>query len=124
MTLKNDFYSIIERKDTDSDVKFTIKFNVSHPIYLGHFPENPITPGSCIIKIVKELSEDILQVPLFLKIANSIKFIKLINPLNNHQVTIVVTAEKVYKAEYKVKAIVVDGGETFAKLNLRFNERF
>lgn len=49
--LINNFYHIIER----SEDRVTIQFNPSHPIYLAHFPSNPITPGACLVRIAEEL---------------------------------------------------------------------
>ena len=34
-----------------------ITLNPAHPIFAGHFPGNPITPGVCMLQIIKELTE-------------------------------------------------------------------
>lgn len=49
--LINDFYHIVAR--TEKSV--TIQLEPSHPIYAAHFPDNPITPGACLVRIAEEL---------------------------------------------------------------------
>ena len=128
MILKNDFYSIINTQHTDKGVNFTIHLNADHFIYKAHFPGNPITPGVCITQIVKELTEDILQKPLFLKVAKNIKFTQVINPMQHPEVTFVVstlletqdTRFETQDIRCKVNASVECGKETFAKLSLVF----
>lgn len=51
--LQGSFYDILH---SDKD-RYTIRFNASHPIFSGHFPEHPIVPGACMVQIVEELAE-------------------------------------------------------------------
>ena len=52
MSLRNSFYYIVARDERS----FTIRFEASHPIFSGHFPEHPIVPGACLIQIAEELA--------------------------------------------------------------------
>lgn len=49
--LINNFYHIIAR----AEKSVTIQLEPSHPIYASHFPDNPITPGACLVRIAEEL---------------------------------------------------------------------
>ena len=120
MTLKNEFYTIVERQDTDSGINFTVQFNAEHFIYAAHFSGNPITPGVCITQIVKELTEELTQTSLFLKIVKNIKFTQVINPLQHSQVTFALTNPQEEKNGYKISAVVKNESEIFAKLSLQF----
>ena len=55
--LNSTFYTIRKRTDTEGGVDYRVSLNASHIIYEAHFPGNPVTPGVCIIQIVKELVE-------------------------------------------------------------------
>lgn len=57
-----------------------ISLNKEHEIFKGHFPGNPVTPGVCMMQIVKELTEEFTGLKLFLKSASNIKFMAIINP--------------------------------------------
>ena len=120
MILKNEFYTIVERQNTDNDVNFTVQFNTEHFIYAAHFPGNPITPGVCIIQIVKELTEELLQKSLFLKIVKNIKFTQVINPLQHSKVAFVLNNPQEVENGYKISAIVKNNDVVFAKLSLFF----
>jgi 3-hydroxyacyl-[acyl-carrier-protein] dehydratase len=118
MTFKDSFYSIIEKQNTDKGTNFTVRLNADHFIYTAHFPGNPITPGVCITQIVKELTEELVQVPLFLKVVKNIKFIQVINPQQHPEVTFILSTPQKDETGYKVTADIECGGETFAKMNL------
>ena len=124
MTLKNDFYHIVERQNTDSGVNFIVRFNADHFIYAAHFPGNPITPGVCITQMVKELTEELTQFPLFLKIVKNIKFTQVINPLQHPKVSFALTTPQEDENGYKVSATVKNDSEIFAKLSLLFTRKF
>lgn len=86
--LLKDFYKIISIKgcvDQKGSVEAVIKLNPHHEVFQGHFPDNPVTPGVCMMQIVKELSERVLGKKLFLTSASNVKFMAVINP-NLHPV--------------------------------------
>jgi 3-hydroxyacyl-[acyl-carrier-protein] dehydratase len=84
--LKNDFYTITGSQVTDNQALVSIRLNAEHFIFKAHFPENPITPGVCIIQIIKEIVEDISKRKLILSVARNIKFLHIINPLKYEKI--------------------------------------
>ena len=46
-----DFYHIIAQ----DGLHFEVQTNAAHPIYKGHFPEQPVTPGACLLQMTQEL---------------------------------------------------------------------
>jgi 3-hydroxyacyl-[acyl-carrier-protein] dehydratase len=120
MKLKNDFFQIKNACQTATGTDYTVALNAEHFIYQAHFPGNPITPGVCIIQIVKELSEEALQRELFLKKVNNIKFLNVINPLENNEVTFSVSVSSESEEAYKISAVVSAKENQFAKLSMLF----
>lgn len=57
-----------------------IVLNAKHDIFKGHFPENPVMPGVCMMQIIKEIAEQIIGYNVTLTQSNNIKFMALINP--------------------------------------------
>lgn len=80
MLIKN-FYTV-ENIQENSPNNYTalISLNTSHEVFKGHFPNNPVMPGICMIQIIKELSEEITQKQLFMEQVVNVKFMTLINP--------------------------------------------
>ncbi|RMZ60550.1 3-hydroxyacyl-ACP dehydratase [Chryseobacterium nematophagum] len=66
----------------------TIYLNKDHQIFKGHFPGNPVTPGVCMMQIVKELTEEFTSTQLFLKSASNVKFMAIINPFETPELTL------------------------------------
>jgi len=120
MNLQTNFYKIIDRKKTATGIDYTIGFNADHCIYRAHFPNNPITPGVCIIQIIKELSAELLQRNLFLKKVNHVKFLNVINPIQNSETTFSISVSSPEDNKYKVETYVYNDIQQFAKLNILF----
>jgi len=80
-TILTDFYTL-ETYEKAENGSFTayIHLNKDHDIFKGHFPGNPVTPGVCMMQIVKELTEEFTGSRLFLKTASNVKFMAIINP--------------------------------------------
>ena len=79
--LLKDFYQI-QIIDKISDTKYVaqILLNEKHDVFKGHFPGNPVTPGVCMMQIIKELTQNITGFSLQLKSSSNVKFMALINP--------------------------------------------
>jgi len=120
MKLIDDFFQIKGSCSTATGIDYTIALNPEHFIYRAHFPENPITPGVCIIQIVKELAEELLNCKLFLKKVNNVKFLNVINPLKNNEVIFSVSLFSEGDEAHKIGAVVSNENGQFAKLSLLF----
>ena len=98
-----DFYTlnILEKQDTENYL-CTLTLNPQHPIFEGHFPNNPITPGVCMMQIIKNLTEEITRHKLFLAKTTNVKFMALINPMT-HPVLQLTLAIQYKDADIQVK---------------------
>ncbi len=83
-----DFYSLLPSNISSEHVQAHIKLNAEHPIFQGHFPGNPVTPGVCMLQICKELTEEATQKSLTIKSCKNIKFTALINPFTDPEIHI------------------------------------
>ena len=64
MKFLNNLYHIVSKDVVDASIRYNIHLDASHFIYQAHFPDEPITPGVCIIQIAKELLEEHLGIGL------------------------------------------------------------
>jgi 3-hydroxyacyl-[acyl-carrier-protein] dehydratase len=82
--LLQDFYTLKNiQKNDDTNYDAFVSLNKNHPIFQGHFPGNPITPGVCMLQIFKNLSTQIMQTELEMEVSKNIKFLAIINPETN-----------------------------------------
>jgi len=120
MELKDHFFRIQHVVQTATGFDYLIELNRDHFIYQAHFPSNPITPGVCIIQIVKELFVEIVQCKLLLKKIDNVKFLNVINPLETPEVTFSLSISSKDKYSHKIDAVVYHGDTRFAKLSMLF----
>jgi 3-hydroxyacyl-[acyl-carrier-protein] dehydratase len=76
----NNYYSVIQFEASAESIQAAVQFNPLHAIFEGHFPQQPVVPGVCMIAIVKSLSEQALQQSLRLIQGHQIKFLQPIIP--------------------------------------------
>jgi 3-hydroxyacyl-[acyl-carrier-protein] dehydratase len=87
MQLLNNLYTIVAKDIPDDKISYNIKLDANHFIYQAHFPNEPITPGACIIQIAKELLEDSLAKRLKIYLVKNVKFLSIISPITTPQIS-------------------------------------
>ena len=65
---------------TETSCRVVVRYNQAHPLYAGHFPEMPVTPGVCLIQTATELLGEVMGTSLRLTNARQIKFLKMHTP--------------------------------------------
>ncbi len=120
MILKNNLYRI---KESNSEAKsFSLELRPNCTIYKAHFPEQPITPGVCIIQIASELLAHLFQFEVELLTVSNAKFLAVINPEETPEVRY--TFNKVVfdesKSSIKVSVVVGNKETQFTKLSLTY----
>lgn len=79
--LLKDFYKVQSLDKTDGQKYLAvILINEKHEVFKGHFPDNPVMPGVCMMQIIKELTEEITGSRLMMQSLSNVKFMALINP--------------------------------------------
>lgn len=121
-TILTDFYTLGSHEKAENG-SFTahISLNKDHDIFKGHFPGNPVTPGVCMMQIVKELTEEFTGKKLFLRSASNVKFMAIINPFETPDLTLQLDINE-GEEEIKVKN-VTSFGETIAlKMSVNYKK--
>ena len=81
--LAGDFYIIDSFQNEDNHVSVVLELDAAHEIFAGHFPQQPVVPGVCMMQIIKEITEQAVDYPLNLVRADEMKFLAIIDPLKN-----------------------------------------
>jgi 3-hydroxyacyl-[acyl-carrier-protein] dehydratase len=116
--LKNKLYIIKEKQEMTGGCSYRLRLNTSHPIYEAHFAGNPVTPGACIVQIIKELSEEYLNSALCIDAVKNTKFMHVIHPVINNEITVAISLKTVEENSFSFSATVFDGETTFAKATM------
>ncbi|ROH96324.1 3-hydroxyacyl-ACP dehydratase [Chryseobacterium daecheongense] len=121
-SILTDFYTLqSHEKAENGSITANIILNKDHDIFKGHFPGNPVTPGVCMMQIVKELTEEFTGSKLFLKSASNVKFMAIINPVETPELKLQLDITE-SEGEIKVKN-TTSFGETIAlKMSVNYNK--
>lgn len=94
--LLNDFFIIRNTESSPTEIWAELVINAGHKIFEGHFPGQPVVPGVCMMQIVKEILEQVTGKPTNLVQAADMKFLAVINPVENNlvQTTIHYTSDE------------------------------
>lgn len=94
MRLTNNLFSITAKRPEDKGASYDVVLHPDHFIYQAHFPGEPITPGVCIIQMVKELLEDLVKHPLSVTAVKTVKFLAILSPIETPEVTCTLTLKQ------------------------------
>ncbi len=86
MILLNDFFTISDKVSSETEIWAELFINADHKIFEGHFPKQPVVPGVCMMQMIKEIYEEVTGNPTNLVQAAELKFLAVINPLENNLV--------------------------------------
>lgn len=111
-----DFYTVLQSNLTETQVDAQIKLNAQHTIFQGHFPDNPVTPGVCMLQICKELTETATNKSLKISSCKNVKFTALINPFTDPELQINL-AIKSESSSYKISGTAYFGDTLAIKIS-------
>lgn len=120
---KDNLFSIVSESETDNRADFIIRLNGNHPIYIGHFPNEAITPGVCMIQMAVDLFSHTMRQSYHLVKAKNVKFLQIIRPDEHPEIHYQLTWEKVNDKLYTVKVLVDDESVTFSKMSMQIGEK-
>jgi 3-hydroxyacyl-[acyl-carrier-protein] dehydratase len=115
--LRNDFYTILsKKKSSENSFSATIVINENHAVFDGHFPQNPVVPGVCMLQMVKDLMEDELHKSIQLQSIGNVKFTAVVNPAQNPELDIKISYELSDGKSYKINSIISSKEVVFLKI--------
>lgn len=114
--LINDFFALKDIKHSNHSIDAIVSFEKDHPIFGGHFESFPVVPGVCMMQLIKEIMEQELDKTLKIASASSMKFLMVIDPRQNPEVSANIEYENNGEGTVEVEAKLYTGETTFFKL--------
>ena len=105
--LKDHLYTLLSAENSENILTATVQLNLAHAIFKGHFPDQPVVPGVCLMQIVKEVLEEQVAQSLLLMKADYLKFIAPVIPEDGKQLQLQLKYSVMENGIYKVSAILV-----------------
>lgn len=109
------FYTIQQQQQADNKATFHLALNPDHAIYEGHFPNQPVMPGVCMLQLVTELTGKAVGFDLQLKKASQAKFLVPIVPQQFPQIQLITSYQASTEQEWKVTARIQVEEQVFFK---------
>ncbi|MEN8225163.1 MAG: 3-hydroxyacyl-ACP dehydratase [Bacteroidota bacterium] len=113
-------YTIQNLIKTDEGFTARISFNPSHPVFDGHFPEQPVVPGVFLIRIIKDVVGSVAGGKFVLKFGSNIKFLNVIDPHKHPEADLKGTFSIAEDGQYTVQANISKEDLTFFKFKGSF----
>ncbi|MDR1202195.1 MAG: hydroxymyristoyl-ACP dehydratase [Tannerellaceae bacterium] len=113
-----DLYLIRGLTETGSSYTCDVELNRDHEIYKGHFPDMPVTPGVCMLHLVKSCASQVTGRQLRYASIRSSKFLSAINPLEHSQLVLTFSLNE----SDAVQAMASVGGNPVFKLKAELTE--
>ena len=117
MILIDNFYTVKSQNISDAKAEFRVKLNAENFIYQAHFPNNPITPGVCLIQMATELFVCVKGGKFRIKTLKNVKFTSVINPLEFPEVDFLLEYTQ-NEMGWQLKVLVKEGETVFAKISM------
>lgn len=118
--LLKDFYTINQFDTESENITAGISINPKHDVFKGHFPGNPIVPGVTMVQIVKELLGKKHDKALFLQKAVNIKFMNILNPETEPDVTVNITIKSIEDNVITAYSTITKEDKTYFKFSGKF----
>jgi 3-hydroxyacyl-[acyl-carrier-protein] dehydratase len=116
----NDLFSVTGNNVDATSGNFTLSVNATHPVYQGHFPGNPITPGVCSMEMLKELTETYFSWCGQLAEVKTIKFLSFINPLATAEITADLQILEMSSGIWRVRGMLCADEKPAVKVVMRY----
>ncbi len=122
MALLDDFYTLNTLTETESGISAEVTLNPKHRIFNGHFPDNPVVPGVCMMQMIKEVLQLSRKRTFILSEGSNVKFVNILNPDENQRVELVHEIVRDNGEEVKLKSTIRNNETVFIKFAGSFRE--
>ncbi len=117
----NDFFSYRIRSHEAGHIEALLNIVREHPIFDGHFPGNPVTPGVTQIEMVRQVISACLKKNLMLTTAREIKYLNPILSQHTHGIELTIDYSEDH-GNISVRCLLSQDDHIFTKIRGVFSE--
>jgi len=119
--LRQPLFKISSINRREGQINADLQIDQQNEIFAGHFPDQPVVPGACMLQIVKEVLSDTLNANSGMVRAANIKFLSLVEP-SAGTLQLNITYQQ-GDSDFKINAILSSGDTACMKLQGVFATR-
>ena len=121
MHFLDNLFIFLSIDETDTGFTARLRCNPGHPVYQAHFPDNPITPGACLLQTAGEVLGTKLGRTLSLKASKNIKYLNVLVPAADKEVRFTYSNITATESECKAQVVIADETTVYTKMSLTFS---
>ena len=121
MHFLDNLFILLSIDETDTGFTARLRCNPEHPVYQAHFPDNPITPGACLLQTACEVLGTKLGRTLSLKSSKNIKYLNVLVPASDKEVRFTYSNITATESECKAQVVIADETTVYTKMSLTFS---
>lgn len=113
--LLNNFFFIDELKQEEQKIIAAIHINADHAILKGHFPQQAVVPGVCVLEMMKEVLQIALSKKMKMTESVMIKLLTIFSPPTNTKAQFELDYKIGIENQFHVQAVLRDESTVFFK---------
>lgn len=113
--LLGNFFKIEDLFLRENSVKVKINLEKEHSIYNGHFPEQAVVPGVCMVQMLVESLGHSLNKKLSLVKGQNIKFLNILDPNLNQNLFFDISFQETTAQQLKINGMLKSEETIFFK---------
>ena len=118
--LKDTLYTIQKIAESGNVIEASVKLNVAHAIFKGHFPVHAVLPGACMLQMVKEILELSFNEKLQFVKSREVKFLRMIEPDANTAIIFSIEYSGDKKLLLNINAKIIKEGIVCCKIQASY----
>jgi 3-hydroxyacyl-[acyl-carrier-protein] dehydratase len=115
--LLNNLYTIQTLAESERQIQVTINLVSNHAIFKGHFPDQPVLPGVCMMEMVTEIAGHYLQKSFRISGSPLVKFLRMIDPQKNPLIHFEINYQSAENS-INTQGMIFSGPDIFMKFQL------
>jgi 3-hydroxyacyl-[acyl-carrier-protein] dehydratase len=122
--LKDSLYTIQNISGDNNIIEATLELDEYHGIFKGHFPNQPVLPGVCMLQMAKEILEFFFNYKVQLSKAEDIRFLAMVDPTQNKELKFVIQYDVFEAKSITVNAKIIKKDDVVCcKIKAVFNQQ-
>lgn len=114
MRLEDSYYQIVRETVEGREGRFRIRLLPDCPVYRGHFPGNPVSPGVCNIRTIQECACRVAGERLFIATIKRCRLTALVSPAICPELDVEVRLSPA-DTSFTVEARMTEAGVTYVE---------
>ena len=123
MNLKDTYYKLISYNNDGETDLFEIDLLADHPVYDGHFPGMPVSPGVCNMQMINDCASLAVRKNLIIENISVCRLSAVMSPVDNPKVYIKIKNDKTADDSYKINATIEDDVTVFMTFKGELKEK-